>query len=475
MLLCNICGAQHYYIQGNINIAQGANGFEYTLTNITNQGISFAPATSITGQKNDEGYIEYTFYNADAGDCSFDTGFDFYKRTDGKWQKDVERVDAKMNRTSSKDMCVMLVIDCSSSMGNSDFVKAKNSAIRFINIMNEKSQGGVHIGIIGFNSMRYADQHIYEMEQLDNTSRYKMINFINSLTIAGQTALYYSMDKAINHMKHYASQLNTGRGYDQSVMLVFTDGFDQGSIDEKIGLPGDGESNAYFQHVRNRVETTTINNKPLTTYMCIVPGVDVRGSDSFERLMRKLASPGCFRLIDNFDLLEQEFEAIAQQLVKRWQNLILRVAPGHTGEVKWVLGCDLKVEEPEPEPVSENSLFVGACAELGVAYDIGVMGGLDVLYPISDRFSVGGYAQLGFDVNGGVPLGIGPMVGWQFNRGTRLFMGMGLYFYDGYFGFSYLRYGYKFRNRYYLSALLGNIRYDPVILVGFGITLKGNK
>lgn len=430
-----------YYIEGDYSITQSNGQFVYQLTNISSKGISFTPAEVIYGKKEADESISFTFDKAST-DCpeGFSSGLKFWKwQYDGKeynWQRDSEVKDAQQEFETDKVMVVMLVLDCSKSLGDENFAKLKNSATKFINILyNASSDGSIRLGIIGFNTMGNADNMTRNIEPLTAQTRDKMIDFIQDLTLYNNTALYYAMHKGSDMIENYVENLPADQAekFDYACMVSFTDGYDNHSMDANIGVPQEGLDNPYFQYVRDHVVNRTISNSNLKSYVIAVKGNDVSEDNKLYKAVFKGISSEEPILLSDFSELENQFENMAQELIKRWQNLTCYVPSAHQGKVRWTIG-DYTEKATHVEPVKEETKeevkekvektyngilrknFIGIDAGLDMEFTSTFYIGLDlgfdfaVPFPQNDKVAMGGYASLKYCIAGPTHLGAGPML-----------------------------------------------------------------
>lgn len=423
-----------YYIEGEYSISQDQNGqFVYQLSNITSKGISFTPAEIIYGKVEDDESISFTFDRATTT-CpeGFGGGFKFWKwQFDGKsnsWQRDSEVKDAQQNFETDKVMVVELVLDCSKSLGDDNFEKLKNSATKFINILyNASSDGSIRIGIIGFNTMGNTDKMVRDIEPLNKSSRDAMIQFIQGLTMYNNTALYYAMRKGADQITDYVNNMNATDAdkFDYACMVSFTDGYDNHSMDAQLGVPQKGLENPYFQYVRDNVVNRQIGNVNIKSYVIAIRGNDVAEDNKlYKAVFDGLSSDSPF-LLDDFNQLEKQFEDMAQELIKRWQNLTCYVPSAHQGKVRWTLGNDFSGGDPEPvkqqesaEPKEKRSFttgnkFFGVNAGLDFEctphfYPFGLGIGFDFALPVKQA-AIGGMFNLKYDFLGPTHFAFGPL------------------------------------------------------------------
>ncbi len=358
-----------HYIEGTYK-AEMINGrMKFKLFDISAKGILFNSVDTIRGEKTEEGYQLFQFNEVSTTyPKGFDGGLKFWRWDTNlkKWQIDSEVVDAQPNFNSTKKMTVMLVLDCSSSM-SSDFEKLKLSAKKFINIFYNKSpNGNVLMGIVGFNSMKNTNKMIFPITELNSTSKLHMESFINRLEMGNNTAYYYAMRKACDMMfdktssLHFSSDKNS---FSDAIIVSFTDGYDNQSYDEMLGLPADGLDNPYLKYVKNvslqkRLNTIGRNeNKKIESYVISMKGSDVGDNKKFEDVLCAVASKGKFYPSANIKEVERRFEEIATNLMNRWQDLDCYVPPAFQGRVRWTLG--------EAKEKQKSSFMFGINAGMG--------------------------------------------------------------------------------------------------------------
>lgn len=438
LVLCLLCGITvfsqnadkaKYYIEGEYSITQDNNGkFVYQLSNITSKGISFTPVETIYGKVEQDESISFTFDKASTI-CpeGFDAGLKFWKwQYNGKsngWQRDSEVKDAQQNFETDKVMVVMLVLDCSTSLGEGNFEKLKNSATKFINILyNASPDGSIRLGIMGFNTMGNADKMVREIEPLTATSRDEMTRFIQGLTMYNNTALYYAMRKGADMITNYVNELKGDDvdKFDYSCIVSFTDGYDNHSMDPSLGVPEKGLENPYFQYVRDNVVNRNIKGSSLKSYVIAIKGTDVSEDNKlYKEVFQGISSEEPF-LLDDFSQLEAQFEKMAQELIKRWQNLTCYVPSAHQGKVRWTLGNDFTAVETKSEPVQEeevkvvkssNKAFIGINAgldfEVAAKFFAGPSIGFDFAIPKS-KYAIGGLISADYCLRGPVRIDFGP-------------------------------------------------------------------
>ena len=333
-----------HYIEGDYSVSVINGEFVYKLQNITSKGIEFTPEDVKIGQEINEFEVFYFDHATTTYPGGFAGGLKFWKwdDTNNKWQIDSETKDGELGSSQNKVMTIMLVLDCSTSLGDK-FEELKDYAERFITTIYDKSKNGnVRLGIIGFNTMYYTENTIYPITELTPSTYSSMINFVKHLTKDKQTAMYYAMRLATEYMEDYVSRmvLPSDVEYDGSYIVTFTDGYDNNSRDPKIGAPADGILNPYYKYVNEQCLTKKLKGKSIESFVIAVEGNDVGGNaQKFREVLKGLSSDeDHFKLATKFSELEVIFEDIAKNLIDRWNNLVCFVPPSYNGRVRWTLG-----------------------------------------------------------------------------------------------------------------------------------------
>lgn len=352
-----------YYIEGDYSVNLVNGQFEYKLENIVSKGITFTYEDYKIGEERDEFEVFYFDHANTDYPGGFDGGLKFWKwdKNNNKWQIDSETIDGELQASKNKVMTIMLVLDCSTSLGDK-FDDLKNYAERFIDIIYEKSHdGNVRLGIIGFNTMSYTENTVYPITELNQKSYYSMKSFIDRLKKDKQTAMYYAMRLASDYMEDYVNniELEENVEYDGSYIVTFTDGYDNNSRDPEIGIPADGLLNPYYKYVKEKCLTKELKGKPIESFVIAVEGNDVGGNaQRFREVLSGLSyDDDHFKLADNFDQLEDKFNEIAKNLIDRWNNLVCFVPPSYYGKVRWTLG-----KAPVPKTDKPYKFSIGAIA-----------------------------------------------------------------------------------------------------------------
>lgn len=479
-----------FYIEGQLATPNKA-GQPWKLYNVRSQGITFSDSDTIYGHDTDKGVQLVFDHAATAHPQGFGCGLKFYRwqNNSGRWQVDSEVENAEAAFTQQKVMSIMLVLDCSSSIGDADFVKLKQAAKQFIDVIIDKSaDGNVHIGIVGFNSMN--NTRSLDLRPLTKESRKEMFQFIDTLKLNNRTAFYYAINRGLDNMKQYANKLKIDKDkkYDGNYVIAFTDGYDNDSFDPKIGKAAEGTEHRYFQHVNQRIMKEKIRGAGIESYVLAIRGNDVdRTNTDFERVLSALSHNGNdnkFYSLNNFDKLQEAFEEIGTNLINKWQSLYCYIPRGYDGRVRWTIECGDVARK----------FFMGATGNIGgLSYNKasirnedcgsyrgghekgGAMfaAGLDMTFPITDAISVGGYIELNYA--SGVGFAFTPTAMYSFPNNSAIMLGLGYRGTDQFHSNGFLvRAAYKLSNPWYVTATY-SVGHGNTFMLGAGYTIFGRK
>ena len=455
-----------HYIKGNFSASMQDGKPIYKLQNVSTEGISFHQAENYYGEVTDLGDLRFTFDSArttyPGGFYENDLAFWFYDKEIGEWQPDIEIRQATGSFDNQKIMTIMLVLDCSSSLGK-DFSKVKAGAKFFLDkLYSVSNTGNVRIGIIGFSSLKNTNKSILSISKLNPENYPQMLDFIDQLTMDNGTALYYAIDKSVYLMDSYANSM-VGEdldNYARSCIVTFTDGIDQTSQDLTNGILN---ADAYYEKVKNEVITRPIKDKKIDSYVISVKGIDITSEGmirKFDRVLSNIATmESNYMKIEQISELRAKFGEIADNLINSWQILNCYVPAARQGLVCWTMGEEKKVpkEKPAKEKTMLLGLNVGGASPLYFAYDgiyrkgFDMTLGLDFAYPITQNFALGFYVQSG--------LGFRLESEWSILR-------------DAYHSCYYDQYNWEMNTG--LLMTMGDMRQKNAFLLGLGAGILGN-
>lgn len=174
-------------------------------------------------------------------------------------------------------------------------------------VVNYASEEGLYVGVIGFNNTTDSK----EISILNKDTKYYFTSFISNLQPANGTALYYSVDKAIDNLTHATLPAEL-----ENVSIVtFTDGLDNFSTIMPDVSEFDYTKKQYLAKVNEKLTTTTIRNKTVTAYTIGILGEDVEDEDEFKNNLKSLStSEESIYEVENMADVNSAFEQIAKSL-----------------------------------------------------------------------------------------------------------------------------------------------------------------
>lgn len=494
--------AQEYYIEGFYERHGDGN---YSLKNIQTNGIYIDGKTSLSKKFGDKvsilcdglnaTMVKFAFERATT-DCptKWDNGFEFqyWDEDNNKWKTDVEACRGETGGYSQKDMVIMLVLDYSSSMKN-NISQLQSSAINFISAVSNASEGNIHVGIIAFSGMDLAKNQFFPITPLDNNNKYQFERFIRNANRGKETALYYSMDKAIGMMEEYVRKKGFSQDkFNGTCMITFTDGLDNASINDAISSSMHrGRKNEYLAHISKLLkgsERKYILGFPVENFAIGFTGSEKFSSEDrafFEDVLQQTTpDKEHFTLSDDFKAIESYFGDIIKNLTQRWETLNMYIGESQYGRIRWVLNCGKKKEVPP----TIGGFWLGIGAEVGTGYyeredyyngsyyfysenSFGLAVRADAAWPISRVFSLGGTLSLGYCID--VAFRIGPLAKFSFPNGSALLVGMGVQNWDSYeFAPVYFTLGWKFKSPWYINACMNG---TESFCFGVGYSIIGGR
>lgn len=414
-----------------------------------------------------------------------------YDEEVGEWIYDSEVRQGKKEMESTMKTNIMLVIDNSKSL-KQDFKKVQDAAIEFVGQLYRESGNRdiFRVGVIGFSTVKFTK--IRDITPLNAANYRDIVTFIRNLEMENGTALYYSLETALDMLEEDAKAIGKDV-YKESRIYAFTDGLDQASVDDARGL---STPTQYFDHLKPIMKGKRIMNMPNKRVHSTI--VTVRGddmTDGQERLFDQRAQEICndVRKLKDMSQLAAEFKKLAEDLVNSNFILYCYIPVGASGRVGWTFADENTKQQKERKPVKmwmglglEGGMAVVRNTYYGYGYtdewtETGYFGGLhvDMAWPLSQSFSFGGSASLLYsmlpyegDFEGSVGFGIGALAKINFANGSALLLGAGGKLVDGFD--PYVMVGYKFKSPWYITA--GPIFTSAMGFgVGIGYSILGDK
>ena len=479
-----------YFIKGYLSIERGQDGKPvYKLSEIDNQGIYFEdPRATRVGT---ETKLEDVFFQFSRASTTYpggiNTPLDFwrYDNTIHEWQPDGETRQGTAGVEEKKSMAVMLVLDCSSSIGD-DFVAVQEAAKAFIKSLYDASNGAgnIKLGIVSFSKIN--ETQVFNIRSLTPDSYNDMTRFINRLSTQNGTALYYAMDKSVELMDDYCKKsIPSTEPLSAAIMVTFTDGLDQTSRNpDKDILTADEYYDEVLSKYGTKMQNVSINGVSLQHEIRGVKGNDIITDAQSGKFQRTGESLGNFMRLNNYSELGAAFGDIAQNLIDQWRVLNLYVPNSFSGRVAWTYPSrkPVVVEKPkEPtEPKQKGKFLFGINGGLGIGTHIGKEGdnhynyssirsttytgsiGFDFAFPVGETVNFGFFTSFGYEYDEKwhdyLTINAGPILLVNIKHGGSLYFGGGMHFGFDVENYSYTtnvtgggaRVGYKFKNGLYL-------------------------
>ena len=187
------------------------------------------------------------------------------------------------------------------------------------------TEEGMYLGIIGFNEQLYQK----DISLLNSSTKLQFTSFINNLTQADLTALYYADYTALQKLKDYPEPPTLT----QVALVTFTDGIDNISTSNDVMDPnGYGSIARYRTALNTMIMGEQVHGKNISAYSIGLKGPDAQSNLSeFQTNINMLASsPNNAYLVEDMNIALQKFEEIANTLYSQNTsvNLKLRLPGG---------------------------------------------------------------------------------------------------------------------------------------------------
>ena len=481
-----------YSITGTMKFENGMR----LLEGATGKHIKFAHKDSRWAKPTDMADLRVQFDSVRTDPYHPMTKLDFWRYDEeiGEWIYDSEVRQGEEQLESTMTTNILLVIDNSSSLGE-DFKKVQDAAIEFVQQLYNASKKAslskdiFRVGVIGFSTVKFT--RIREITPLNDANYRSIVSFIESLKMQNGTALYYSLETALNMLESDAQKNINPDEYKESRIYAFTDGLDQASVDDSRNLTTPTEYYDYLRPIMigaSRKRIMDLPDKKVYSTIVTVRGDDM--TDGQERQFDKRANEICdnVRKLKDISQLVNEFQQLAKDLVNSNKVLYCYIPVGANGRVGWTF-ADEQFKIPSiPRIQKPNKLWAGIGLEVGVcdAFTFGVQA--DATYPLSSRFSLGGSFSLTTNTDDVLTFAIGPLAKIDFKNNSALLFGFGLRTFDAIvndysYYYDYHEYlvrfcttiGWKFRSPWYVTGYYAMVDGGPAFGIGVGYSIFGGK
>ena len=213
------------------------------------------------------------------------------------------------------------------------------------------TEEGIYLGVIGFNDNLYTK----EIGLLKNSTTNDYKTFINNLTPANGTALYYADYVALDKLKSSQEPPKLTN----VVMVTFTDGLDNVSIGPSLPNPGNYNTDEEYRNaLHNKIKNDIVHGKHINAYTIGLKGLDAQADlATFRANLKKLASDdNNVYEADNMNQALESFAEIAESLhsVSTTSKLMLKIPGGYNS------GIQIRFTFDNVTSVENSNLYIEA-------------------------------------------------------------------------------------------------------------------
>lgn len=490
-----IKGVKHNDVRGDRMV--------YWLDNVIEKNIWFEKQNMYSGVVNENTQkVSFVFKHADTRNPNkFNDRIILWRKDkDGVWRQDAEKTENRQEFQKEKIMSIMLVLDCSGSMtedGSDNFSVMQSAVLDFLSLLYNRSNkvGNIHVGVIGFNTTKYADLHTLEPLPLNVQNYSRIYNYINNLQSVKEsgTAYYYSLDKAVDVLEKHYNSLSRQDLFSGASIVGFSDGKDNLSMDIKKRIVS---TDQYLEHlqVSSNFCGRKIGSQQLDLHAVCFLGKNVDNAEWKSMLGDTRSIFNCtnedrVKSVTNINALKAEFENIANGLIDKHMDLVCQVPAAIVGDVAWTieeydyikpapvvvekpkkarrpiwfgLSLDLGTHSFTKEETSSSSVFVGydywgdpvySTSSSTYEYEssaiyLGMT--LDFAISLNNRFAIGPTASIGMIDFEELRLMLGPLAKFTFDNNSAILASLSLGVMEEFA--VELRAGYKFKSPFYITA-----------------------
>lgn len=190
--------------------------------------------------------------------------------------------------------------------------------------MSKPTTEGIYLGVIGFNNKLYPKN----IGLLDNSTLQSYYSFIDDLTMADNTKLYYADYTALQQLKSYGEPPKLTN----VALVTFTDGLDNASLVSSSNPENYANTEDYIASINRKIKSDKVHGLNVSAYSIGLKGNDVVDVERFRNDLKLLASNenNVFEVASMNEALER-FSEIASSLhsVTTTASLSVLVPPGY--------------------------------------------------------------------------------------------------------------------------------------------------
>lgn len=489
----------------------------YWLDNVMGKNIWFDKQNTYSGAADENTQkVSFFFRHADTRNPNkFNDKIILWRKDkDGVWRQDAEKTENRHEFQKEKIMSVMLVLDCSGSMtedGSNNFAIMQTAVLDFLDLLYTRSNkmGNIHVGVIGFNTTKYADAHTLEPLPLNEQNYSRIYNYIDNLQSIREsgTAYYYSLDKAVDVLERHYNKLSRQDLFSGASIVGFSDGKDNLSMDVKKRIVS---TDQYLDTLRvaSNFCARKIGGQQLDLHAVCFLGKNVDKEEwntmlDDTRSIFNCTNENRVKSVRDINALKKEFVDIANGLIDKHMDLVCQVPAAIIGDVAWTIEeydyikpAPVVVDEPKRE---RRSLWFGVGLDFGtrsyttyktytqqqiVGYDywgdpiysetynsseesgsalyFGMT--LDFAISLNNKFAIGPTASIGMVDLDELRLMVGPLAKFTFPNNSAILASLSLGVMSDFA--VELRAGYKFKSPLYIT---GAVNFGDNVGFGLGI------
>lgn len=189
---------------------------------------------------------------------------------------------------------------------------------------SEPTTEGIYLGVIGFNNKLYPKN----IGLLDNSTLQSYYSFIDDLSMADNTKLYYADYTALQQLKSYGEPPKLTN----VALVTFTDGLDNASLASSSNPENYANTEDYIASINRKIKSDKVHGLIVSAYSIGLKGNDVVDVERFRNDLKLLASNenNVFEVASMNEALER-FSEIASSLhsVTTTASLSVLVPPGY--------------------------------------------------------------------------------------------------------------------------------------------------
>ena len=250
-----------------------------------------------------------------------------------------------------KALLLMLLIITTISCGEDNSFSPQNPGAN--------DQSGIYMGIVGFNQTLTSK----DISILSSGTKSKFTGFVDRMSSAQGTMLYYAVDNAIATL----TKSTLPNDIENVAIVTFTDGLDEGSFMMNSNY---GSNEAYLSALNRKIKNTKVKGLPISAYSIGLKGNDVDDDAQFRANLINLASSSENAMeVSSMNEVNTKFQQIANKLYNEnnVQTLNLTI-PGQANGTKIRFTFDNVVDASQSQFYIEGTFSLSDRSLKNVTY-----------------------------------------------------------------------------------------------------------